>query len=83
MLGRSLGSKEDNIAGTTTFKWLHGNKGTSFFLQQDMEMEYAAQRSKAVRLLAVTQRPRRSPLMYIQTWRPIHGLMSGIFEVIA
>jgi hypothetical protein len=22
---------DDNIAGTTSFTWLHGNKGTSFY----------------------------------------------------
>ena len=47
MQGRSLGSEEDNITGTTRFKWLHGNKGTSFFLQQDMEMEYAGTKIKS------------------------------------
>lgn len=39
--GRPLGSNEDTITGTTTFAWLHGTAGTSFFLQQDMEMDYA------------------------------------------
>jgi hypothetical protein len=33
MKGRSPGSKDDNISGTTTFHWLHGHKGASFFLQ--------------------------------------------------
>ena len=41
MKGRPLGSDEDSITGTTTFQWLHGTAGTSFFLQQDMEMDYA------------------------------------------
>ncbi len=41
MKGRPLGSDEDSITGTTTFAWLHGTVGTSFFLQQDMEMDYA------------------------------------------
>jgi hypothetical protein len=27
--------------GTTTFEWLHGSYGRSFFLQQDMEMDYS------------------------------------------
>lgn len=40
MKGRPLGSDKDSITGTTTFKWLHGTSGTSFFLQQDMEMDY-------------------------------------------
>jgi hypothetical protein len=47
MQGRSLGSKEDNIAGTTTFQWVHGNKGSSFFLQQDMELDYAGTEIKS------------------------------------
>ena len=41
MKGRPIGSDEDSITGTTTFKWLHGSEGASFFLQQDMEMDYA------------------------------------------
>jgi hypothetical protein len=40
MQGRPLGAEEDTITGTTTFKWLHGKNGESFFLQQDMEMDY-------------------------------------------
>jgi hypothetical protein len=40
MKGRPLGSKEDSINGKTTFKWLHGDDGSNFFLQQDMEMDY-------------------------------------------
>jgi hypothetical protein len=38
--GRPLGSSRDSITGTTTFAWLHGAEGASFFLQQDMEMDY-------------------------------------------
>ncbi|HYD55174.1 MAG TPA: DUF1579 family protein [Gemmatimonadaceae bacterium] len=41
MTGRPLGADADSITGTTTFAWLHGTVGTSFFLQQDMEMDYA------------------------------------------
>jgi hypothetical protein len=41
MKGRPVGANEDSITGTTTFEWLHGTAGTSFFLQQDMEMDYA------------------------------------------
>jgi hypothetical protein len=41
MKGKSIGSDEENITGTTIFKWLHGEKGTSFFLVQDMNMDYA------------------------------------------
>jgi hypothetical protein len=41
MTGRPLGAKEDSIKGTTSFKWLHGKEGTSFFLLQKMKMDYA------------------------------------------
>lgn len=41
MKGRPVGSGEESITGTTSFSWLHGTAGTSFFLQQDMEMDYA------------------------------------------
>lgn len=47
MHGRALGSKVDNINGTTAFKWLHGNKGSSFFLEQDMELDYAGTQIKS------------------------------------
>jgi hypothetical protein len=47
MKGRPLGSDEDSIKGTTTFKWLHGAAGASFFLEQDMEMDYAGQQIKS------------------------------------
>jgi hypothetical protein len=40
MKGRPLGSDEDSITGMTTFKWLNGAAGKSFFLEQDMEMDY-------------------------------------------
>lgn len=40
MKGRPLGSKKDSITGTTTFKWLNGEGGVGFFLQQDMQMDY-------------------------------------------
>jgi hypothetical protein len=45
--GRPLGSNEDSIKGTATFKWLHDTDGSSFFLQQDMEMDYAGQLIKS------------------------------------
>jgi len=38
--GQPLGSKGESITGTTTFKWLHDAQGKSFFLEQDMEMDY-------------------------------------------
>src|SRR5687768_6070055 len=41
MKGRPLGSEEDSITGTTKFEWLHDSYDTSFFLQQDMEMDYS------------------------------------------
>ncbi len=47
MKGRSLGSKDDNISGNTKFSWLHGQKGTSFFLQQDMVLDYAGTQIKS------------------------------------
>ena len=47
MKGRSLDSKVDNISGTTTFNWLFGKKETSFFLQQDMELDYAGTQIKS------------------------------------
>jgi hypothetical protein len=40
MKGRPLGSDEDSITGTTTFKWLNGGDEKGFFLQQDMAMDY-------------------------------------------
>jgi hypothetical protein len=51
MKGRSLGSDRDDIAGTTTFSWLHGSAGESFFLQQEMEMDYAGQMIKSHELI--------------------------------
>lgn len=41
MKGHAIGSNEENIVGTTTFAWLHGESGSSFFLRQDMKMNYA------------------------------------------
>jgi hypothetical protein len=49
--GRPLGSNRDSISGTTTFKWLHDPPGQSFFLQQDMEMDYDGQRIKSHELI--------------------------------
>jgi hypothetical protein len=43
MTGRPLGSDQDSITGTATFKWLHQHSddgGPGLFLQQDMEMDY-------------------------------------------
>jgi len=47
MKGRPIRSDEDSITGTTTFKWLHGPDDASFFLQQDMEMDYAGKPIKS------------------------------------
>jgi hypothetical protein len=41
MTGSPVGSKESNIKGITTFKWLHRKEGKSFYLVQDMKMDYA------------------------------------------
>ena len=38
--GRPLGKSEDTIKGTTAFRWLHGKDGPSFFLLQEMELDY-------------------------------------------
>ena len=42
--GHEVGSEDYNITGTTRFKWLNhevDDGNTGFFLQQDMEMDYA------------------------------------------
>jgi hypothetical protein len=44
MKGHALGSNEENIIATTTFTWIHADARTSFFLQQDMDMDYAGTR---------------------------------------
>jgi hypothetical protein len=51
MRGRSLGSDKDDISGTTMFSWLHGSVDESFFLQQDMEMNYGGQLIKSHELI--------------------------------
>jgi len=50
MKGRPLGTDEDTITGTTRFAWLH-EAGGSFFLQQDMEMDYDGQPIKSHELI--------------------------------
>lgn len=42
MRGRSAGADKDDIKGRTRFRWLHG-EGESFFLLQEMEMDYGGQ----------------------------------------
>ena len=52
--GHAIGSDEYSITGVTTFKWLHldGNDlDTGFFLQQDMEMDYAGKPISAHELI--------------------------------
>jgi hypothetical protein len=49
--GRPVGSDKDSISGTTTFKWLDRVADTSFFLQQDMEMNYDGQVIKSHELI--------------------------------
>ena len=51
MKGRPLGSDRDSISGTTRFEWLHGPGGKSFFLRQDMEMDYAGTPIKSHELI--------------------------------
>lgn len=54
MKGRPLDSDEDTITGTTEFKWLHAENhgdGIGFFLQQDMDMDYAGTRIKSRELI--------------------------------
>jgi hypothetical protein len=51
MNGRPVGAKEDTIFGTTTFKWLHDAEGSSFFLKQDMEMDYDGTLIKSLELI--------------------------------
>jgi hypothetical protein len=49
--GRSLDSEEQNVTGTTWFSWLHDAAGVSFFLQQDMEMDYGGELIKSHELI--------------------------------
>jgi hypothetical protein len=58
MLGRPVGSSKDSITGTTTFQWLHGNSETSFFLQQDMEMNYDGQIIKSREIIGYDPKTR-------------------------
>lgn len=51
MEGHPLGSKENSITGTTRFKWLNDAEGKSFFLQQDMDMDYDGKSIKSHELI--------------------------------
>lgn len=56
--GHEVGSEEANIKGTTRFQWLHKDEaaGTGFYLQQDMEMDYAGNRIVAHELIGYNPR---------------------------
>lgn len=58
MKGHALGSKEENIVATTTFRWLHAAAEESFFLQQDMDMDYAGTRIRSHELIGYDARTR-------------------------
>jgi hypothetical protein len=49
--GQPLGSDQCSIRGTTRFKWLHDPQGRSFFLQQDMAMDYDGKQIKSHELI--------------------------------
>ncbi len=49
--GRTAGADKDDVVGTTTFKWLQGKSGDSFFLEQDMDMDYAGTPIKSHELI--------------------------------
>jgi uncharacterized protein DUF1579 len=51
MKGRPVGADEDSIFGTARFEWLHAAAGKSFFLRQDMEMDYAGTPIKSHELI--------------------------------
>ena len=48
--GHPIGSDEDSITGTTTFKWLTDD-GQSFFLEQDMDMDFDGKPIKSHELI--------------------------------
>ena len=77
MKGHPVGSKEDSITGTTTFAWVNGDAGTSFFLQQDMQMDYAGQPIGVVRSLDTTRRPVRFDPGCSRTWLRTPGPTNG------
>lgn len=51
MTGHPLGSDKDSIKGTTTFRWLNGEDGKSFFLEQDMETDHSGKPIKSHELI--------------------------------
>jgi hypothetical protein len=59
MKGKTLDSDEENVAGKTTFKWLHGKNGASFFLEQDMDLDYAGTAIKSHELIGHDPKTKR------------------------
>ena len=49
--GHTIGSPQQAVVGTATFQWLHGSVGDSFFLQQDMDLNYAGTPIKSHELI--------------------------------
>jgi hypothetical protein len=49
--GRNVGSNKDTIVGATQFEWLYGPAGKSFFLMQEMEMDYDGKSIKSHELI--------------------------------
>jgi hypothetical protein len=74
--GHVVGSEDYNIKGTTRFQWLHQDEGTGtgFYLQQDMDMDYAGKRILAHELIGYDPETRAfSSLVYqnlaAEPWR--------------
>jgi len=67
--GRPLGSDKDSISGTTTFKWLH-DAGGSYFLQQDMEMDYDGTPIKSHELIGYDPKTRVFPSQVYSNMAP-------------
>ena len=55
MTGRTLGSDEDNITGTTTFEWLPGG----FFLQQRFAADFMGMPIESVELIGYDAKEQR------------------------
>lgn len=58
LTGRTRGSDAADITGTATYQWLHkvDDAETGFFLQQDMEMDYAGQPIRSRELIGYEPR---------------------------
>lgn len=61
MKGKSIGSDEVNITGKAVFDWVHGDAGASFFLQQDMDMDYAGTPIKSRELIGYDPKTKAFP----------------------